>query len=124
MSKPLQGIIDKDFDVTEVGFLRRIWLIFRTVQPLLTIGHFCLERSSKMHSMFFFVRFYGGLAASAVFFDTAGDAPSSTNSDPECIKPADFWGSLVYSMMVGIASSFVSTVPVFTIGVFETRGFT
>eukprot|EP00929_Paragymnodinium_shiwhaense_P109126 TRINITY_DN7548_c0_g2_i1.p1 TRINITY_DN7548_c0_g2~~TRINITY_DN7548_c0_g2_i1.p1 ORF type:complete len:1552 (-),score=368.45 TRINITY_DN7548_c0_g2_i1:127-4782(-) len=123
LAKPVTSHVQNSMHFRAISFGGIVATYFMAVQPLLTIGHFCLVRGSAMSLMFFIVRFYGGLMASALFFESTGQA-TSADAPEECQQKSDFWAAFVMNIVIAGLSSFISVIPIFIIGLMETRGFT
>jgi len=97
-------------DVRKECFCSLFCVYLSVMQPLMTVGHFCVHRGACMRLLIFSVQFYGQLAASALFYST----------ESPC-KQEEFWADLLQSIIVGILSVAISVIPGCILSIFASK---
>eukprot|EP00404_Azadinium_spinosum_P003371 CAMPEP_0180416286 /NCGR_PEP_ID=MMETSP1036_2-20121128/397_1 /TAXON_ID=632150 /ORGANISM="Azadinium spinosum, Strain 3D9" /LENGTH=288 /DNA_ID=CAMNT_0022421195 /DNA_START=33 /DNA_END=896 /DNA_ORIENTATION=- len=104
----------------ETPLLMRFMAFFCALHPLAWLwqSNYTLVASSQ--SMLLMAHTLGSVMASALFFATSGQTVSS-ESPAEC-QLEDTWRSVAFSMVVGLLSELISSVPVFFLLILTMEG--
>jgi len=97
------------------------WHLFLALQPWSKLSHRSICQPSSLRAALYMAQVFGAMMTSAFFFVTADGAQSATSSS--LCQTKTLAENVLKASMVGIASAFMSPVPVYFLGLLHRRDF-
>lgn len=114
----LQSAIE---NMRAASFLKRTWLLFASMQPLVMLFEFSMTQSAKKRAILLAVKVLGALMMIALFFSAATNTTSWQS--PEDCAVSGTKEEIIRNVTIGIISLFLATGPAILVGRLEKRKF-